>query len=460
MKQSSSASIQARPRAPQETRLNRLGITSLLLAAIAAIPLASTGCKRQAEGGAVATAPQSPPVELEVTTPSRATIPRTVRVTGTIFGDEEATIASKVSGRIVQTLVDLGDRVTPGDTLVRIDPVDYTLARDERRRALGEALSRLGLTELPPEGGTFDADAVPLVQRALVEELNAKVRFERARELAEAEPPLMGPQEFSDIQTAYNVARSDVAVQRLNARTLLALARTLEVQLRIAEQRLADTQPAAPTHNPPEPEAGDRGMKSEGDAISAPDGRTYLVAQRSVSVGDFVQVGTPLVRLVVADPVKLRIRVPERRFAEIAVGQPVAVHADAVADPTPVLAAVSRVAPALDIDTRTLPVEILIPNPDLRLKPGGFATAEITVGQTDALVVPRSAVLTFAGVHKVIAIIDGVAQERRVMLGQAARVDGVDVIQILSGLEGAETIAAAPMASLTTGTRVRIIDPG
>src|SRR5690606_23586082 len=142
---------------------------------------------------------------------------------------------------------------------------------------------------------------------------NARIRYERARQLAESDPPLMGPQEFSDIQTAYDVARSDVAVQRLNAGTILALARTLDVQVRIAEQRLADSAPSAPEI----PESG---------AGSAP-GRTgvYLVAQRMVSVGDFVQVGDPLVRIVVADPVKLRLNIPERRSAEIAIGQPVSI---------------------------------------------------------------------------------------------------------------------------------------
>ncbi len=116
----------------------------------------------------------------------------------------------------------------------------------------------------------------------------------------------------------------------------------------------------------------------------------------------------------------------------------------------------SRVSPALDIATRTLPVEIVIANADLRLKPGGFATAEIEVGAVDAMVVPRSAVLTFAGVHKVITIVDGVAQERRITLGDVARTDAGDMVEVLTGLDGSETIALAPPSSITTGARVRV----
>ena len=428
---------------PEERPLNRHAFQLSLVLAIAMLGAALPGCeKHDGNEGTVSQTPAAP-IDLRVIAPSRATIPRTVRVTGTFFGDEEATIASKVSGRVVETPVDLGDRVGPDEVLVRIDPVDYTLARDERRRALAEALSRLGLAELPPESAPFDPDAVPLVRRAIVEEENARIRFERARQLAEAEQPLMGPQEFSDIRTAYEVARSDVAVQRLNAQTLLALARTLEVQLRIAEQRLADTEPRAPGAGPP----------GSGGAAA----RSYLVAQRSVSVGDFVQVGTPLIRLVAADPVKLRVNVPERRFGEIAPGQKVTVHADSNVGGDPVRAEVSRVAPALNIETRTLPVEIVIDNPDLRLKPGGFATAEILVGTSEATIVPRSAVLTFAGVHKVITVVDGVAQEKRVTLGQTVGMETGEWIEVLSGLDGGETIAASPPASIATGARVRIL---
>lgn len=294
-------------------------------------------------------------------------------------------------------------------------------------------------------------DSVPAVQRSIVEAENARTRFERARQLVEADPPLMGPQEFSDIQTTYDVARSEVAVQRLNAGTILALARTLEVQVRIAGQRLEDTEARAP-------------VQPAADASNGTTPSSYVVAQRMVSVGDFVQVGTPLVRIVDPDPIKLRLSVPERRFAEIREGQPTSIVVDAIADPAPFMGAVSRVAPALDIASRTLAIEVLIPNADGRLKPGAFATAEITVGQEDAIIVPRSAVMTFAGVHKVIAIADGVAQERRVTLGttlaDAGPGEGAgEMIQITSGLDGTETLALAPSGSLTTGTRVRIAKP-
>ncbi len=460
----------------KEDRLNRSGASTrqrqkaalaVSLVGAAALMMSLVGCQKGE--GAEARKAEPPTFELEVTTPVRAMLPRTVRVTGTLYGEEEATIASKVSGRVVEVLADLGDRMEPGAALVRIDPTDYELLRDERSRAMVEMLAQIGLTELPERGGGWsegggggeggdeiDIDSVPLVARAILEAENARVRFERARQLAESDPPLMGPQEFSDIRTAFEVAKSNVEVQRLEARSILARARTLEVQVRIAEQRIEDSTPRAP-------EAGAAG------------GASYEIAQRSVSVGDFVQIGDPLMRVVDSDPIKLRMSVPERRFSQIRVGQPASVVADAAthASTTGQASAtghaakagkVSRVAPSLDASTRTLPIEVLIPNGDGSLKPGGFATAEITVGEQEALVVPASAIVTFAGVHKVIVVADGSAQEKRVMLGARAKLDdgtgATEKVEILSGLSGGETIALAPPSSVTTGARVRIVDRG
>lgn len=373
-------------------------------------------------------------IDIEVTTPTLVELPRHVRVTGTLFGAEESTIAAKVAGRIVRIHADMGDRVAHEAPLLSIDPKDYELGLAERRRAYAETLSRVGLDSLPE--GDFNVDAVPAVSRAMHEWDNSKSRLERARKLADRKPPLISEQDFQDLETASEVARSNVDVERLNVRSILAEASTLLAQVEIAAQRLADATPRAPALLSPD-EGG--------------DAQPYEIAQRFVSVGDFVQVGDALVRLVDADPIKLRLNIPERRSAFIRAEQPAMIRVDSVEG---VFAGtVSRISPTVNVDTRTLPIEIEIPNPDRRLKPGSFATAEIEVGREPTLVVPRSAVLTFAGVNKVVVIEENIAKERAVQIGAVAEAS----IEITEGLQQFETIALRPNASLTTGTRVRIV---
>lgn len=140
-----------------------------------ALLLATAACGRDE-----ATSSETPPeVAVSVTAPMRRELPRVTQVTGTLFGDEEATIAAKVEGRVVEVLKDLGDTVAPDDPLVRVDPTDYELERAEREGAFREALARLGLSELP--GGGFDVETLPSVERARLQAENATARYERAR---------------------------------------------------------------------------------------------------------------------------------------------------------------------------------------------------------------------------------------------------------------------------------------
>jgi RND family efflux transporter MFP subunit len=166
-------------------------------------------------------------------------------------------------------------------------------------------------------------------------------------------------------------------------------------------------------------------------------------------VGDFVQVGAPLVRLVDADPLKLRVLVPERLLGRIVKEQAVRVFTEA--HQSEFLGTVSRVSPAVDTRTRAFVVEVLVPNPERVLKPGSFATAEIEVGRESALLIPATAVVTFAGVHKVALVEEEKIAERQIEIGD--RVD--DMVEVKSGLTPDDALVAAPAAGLVTGVRVQ-----
>lgn len=414
---------------PASTRSVACGV---LMLALLATPF---GCRKgQSERPTAA----REPVPVEVVSPTRMELPRSIRATGTLYGDDETTIAAEVAGRIIEVARDLGDVVEPGEVLVRIDPTPFSLQRDERASALLEALAQLGLQELPTE--RFDVDAVPSVEAGRVQAENARARFERGRQLAERSPPLISEQDFADLRTSAEVAESGLRTARLAAEARLAEARTLAAQLRIAERRLADATVRAPA-------------PMEGSASIA---RTYAVAERRVSVGDFVSVGQALVRLVDADPIKLRVRVVERRLGQVAVGQAVEVRLEAFSEPF--VGEVARVSPVVEQTTRSFPVEILIANPQRTLKPGSFAAASIRIGSESAIVVPASVLATFAGIHKVLAIKDGAIDEVRVEIGERFESGGEELIEIRSPIPDDLRVVRKPSGSLVHGTPVRIAE--
>jgi len=112
------------------------------------------------------------------------------------------------------------------------------------------------------------------------------------------------------------------------------------------------------------------------------------------------------------------------------------------------------VSPAIEETSRTLMLEAEIPNPQSQLRPGSFANAEIVVQPQDkAIVVPASAIVTFAGVDKVLVVQDGKSVEKRVNTGRRER----NRIEIVSGLERGEQVIVDP-GNLVGGERVSVVD--
>src|SRR5207247_9675705 len=141
------------------------------------------------------------------------------------------------------------------------------------------------------------------------------------------------------------------------------------------------------------------------------------VAARLVDAGNYVRAGTVLFRMVQDDPLKFRGEIPERDVPAPRPGQGVRVSVDAFPG-EPFTGHVSRIGSAADPAARSLAFAALVPNADHRIRPGFFGHGEVVVSRDErALVVPRAALTSYAGVTKLFLVEDGVAREREVKLG-------------------------------------------
>ncbi len=105
------------------------------------------------------------------------------------------------------------------------------------------------------------------------------------------------------------------------------------------------------------------------------------VKQRMVSPGQYVKVQTPVMVVVDDDPVRVRLKVPEKMAGWVAVGQAVDVRVEAY--PGRAFAGkISRMNPSVESETRSLEVEALLANEQGLLKPGFFARASIALDAT------------------------------------------------------------------------------
>jgi RND family efflux transporter MFP subunit len=248
----------------------------------------------------------------------------------------------------------------------------------------------------------------------------------------EEKPPTISEQDYSDQKTALEVARSNHEVASLEARTRLAQARTRASELEQARQALGDA------------------------TVSAPGGesqeRSFAVAARLVSTGEYVREGTPMFRVVDSDPIKFRADVPERYIGDVRTGQGVDVSVQAFADRFH--GTVARVSPQINAANRTFQIEIDIANADGRLKPGGFATGAIQTSVDESVIfLPQEAVVTFVGVTKTFVIRDGKAVERRIATGVQ---DGDLVEAIGSTLTPQDLVAISGVSRLSDGALVEV----
>ncbi len=168
------------------------------------------------------------------------------------------------------------------------------------------------------------------------------------------------------------------------------------------------------------------------------------IAQRLVTAGDYVAIGDPIMRVVKIDPLRLQLDVPERESIAVRPDQEVRVSVEG--DTNTYTGRLSRVAPAIRQADRMLQVEADVPNPGT-LRAGLFARAEIIVNKgEESLSIPSHALITFAGLEKVVLLQDGKAVEKTVTTGRR----GADWIEITAGLKAGDSVVLDP-AGIRTG---------
>ncbi len=178
------------------------------------------------------------------------------------------------------------------------------------------------------------------------------------------------------------------------------------------------------------------------------------VSDRFVDRGAYVSVGTPMARLYQIDPLEMNFYLPERHLGRVRRGQAVAIHVAAYPE-EPFEGEIQFVSPAVDESTRQFLVKAAVSNEDLRLKPGGFATAIVTIGQReDRPVIPEESLVATRRGYMVFVIEDDVAVGRDVRTG--LRQDGR--VEITDGLEIGESVVREGHLRLSGGDAVQAVD--
>ena len=324
--------------------------------------------------------------------------------TADIIPNQAVNLFSRVDGYIGKIYVDKGDLVKANQLLVEIDHTDYQHAVNQAKANLAAAKARVAQ------------------QDASVR--NATLTLQRMRALIKDQ--FVSQQDLDNAQVSY-----DAAVAALNS--LRAQVQQMEVAQAQAETNLAYSYIRAPF-------AG-------------------YVAERNLDLGAYVSGATAgtsttsrgILTLHEIQTVRILIEVVEKDVPLIQVGQKADVRAEAY--PERIFeGTVTRIVQALNRATRTMTVEVDLPNKDHVLKGGMFARVEVLVGShRDAIQIPLDAVSRLEDAQYVYIVREGKAQRMPVEIG--GRED--NRVEITKGLDGSEQVIVSGKDLVHDGTAVQ-----
>jgi multidrug efflux pump subunit AcrA (membrane-fusion protein) len=398
------------------------------------------------------------PAPLRVTTAlvEGRTVQRSVDTVGSLLAWEEAVARSQLSGTVVRLHADLGDAVREGQPLADLDRREADLAVDQLAADLAGVRENLARARADAEANRANLERVRDNRRALAADL------ERAR--ADAEWKRRELERNQELQAKGLIAARDVDQARAQFQAAAGLVQMAETalgqhadQLRAAQAQLEADLGAVKAAEAVirQREAGvELGKKRLGDTV-VPAPLAGVIAKRHVAVGEFVKDNTPLFTVVAPDPLKYTGTVPERAAPEIRAGQEVRLAVDAFGART-FPGQVTRVAPVVDVPTRTLTLEARVPNGQGLLKPGFFARgAVLTRRDIRVPFVPAEALVYVVGISKVFVVAGGRAQERPVKAGLRQ----AGWVEILDGVKPGETVATTGLAQLYDGAPIAPVAP-
>jgi membrane fusion protein, multidrug efflux system len=396
--------------------MNR-GLTHLVLATpLVIITVVAAGCSSgDTKGRDPSTAPivsAAPVAAVE------QPIARFTRATGTLMAEEQSDVAAETAGRVVLAPIERGQPIALGAELVRISPTETDAQLKEAQANAAQLEARLGLTP----SGQFDVNAVPEVQNAQASFELAQSEFNRIKSLLDQR--VVSQSEYDQRKTQMDAARQQVESAKNGAAQQFQMLQAARARVSLAQKAFADTAVRAPFNG--------------------------VVAQRLVSVGDYVTKGMKVAVVVRVNPLRALLTVPEQSVSSISVGQPIVFQVDAYAG-RQFQGTVKYVAPAVQADQRSLTLEAVVPNNDGELKPGLFATARIEQAhRTPGILIPPSAVLTTAGTSRVYVVNGDHVEERIVTTGDPVGA----LLEITKGLKAGERVATTNVGQLADGIKV------
>ncbi len=432
---------------------------------LAAWVLSQSGCDRaapaqQAGASSDSASARSSVERVTAGPPSRKTLTRYTTQPGWVEAFEQTPLYSKIAGYVEEIGVDIGDRVTKDQTLVRLWVPEMQQDVEQQLALVAQA-----------EAEIAQADAALVAAKAAVRTATAQVKGAEAgvgRAKADLERWTAEYERLKELAARGSV--TDKLVDETRQQWRAAEAAQVEVQAAIeaAQAALEESQAKIQTAEADQKAAAARLKVAQAYLARAQTMLQYreikapfdgVITERNVDTKHFVQPGSgdakPLVVVARTDAVRVFVEVPEREAELVRWGEdgdPATVTIQALGNRS-FEAKVTRTSWSLDATNRTLRTEIDIQNEEGLLRPGMYATVRIRLDQRENVLALPIAALVQDGPEPYCCLVNqGKIEHRRLELGLRAE----NEVEILSGINETDTVVLVRPQSLTPNQPVEI----
>ena len=391
--------------------------------------------------------------------PTAGGMARTTVQPGSAHSFQSAGLFAKVSGYLKTQSVDIGSIVKRGDVLAELDVPELVqeLERDKAhlRQSQAEVVqAESNVTTVDAErkaAEAFVTQSQANAKRSASERQFREKQFKRIRDLHELDSveERLVDEKLDQLQAAQSsemAAESAVVTAQQQSAAAAARVSRAEADLLVAKAKVDVAQSTVTKTSV---------LLSYTRITSPYDG---VVTRRSYHPGAFVRSadqgdGVPLLCVDRTDLMRIVVQVPDRDVPYVQAGDPATIFFDAFPKTT-LTGRVARIAASEDQETRTMRVEIDVPNPRGLIRDGMYGQVEIQLEEPSAGVTIPSACLvgdSRAQSAKLFVVRDGKAYLVDAKIGK----DTGALVEVESGLTTEDLVVVKPPATLADGMSVQ-----
>jgi len=334
-----------------------------------------------------------------------------LQLPGNIEAVTEAPILARADGYIKRRMVDIGDRVQAGQPVAEIEAPELDQQVIQAKANLQQVQASL--------------------DQALANEQQGKANLELAKVTAGR---------WANLVAAGVVSKQDNDQYQAQYQSQIAGVQSLEKAIAVQRANIAAA----------EANLARLDQMQAYRVVKAPF--AGVITLRNVDVGALVNSGnTLLYRIAQTGTLRTYVNVPQTNASSIHVGQPARLTVTNLPGRT-FTGTVTRTANSLDPSSRTMLVEVQVPNADGALLPGMYAQVDLSSPRVNApLLIPGDALIVLAtGTQVAIVRPDSTVHLQKIQVGR----DYGDRLEVLSGLEMGDKIIANPGDSAREGVKV------